>query len=337
MKANELSMVNNLNLNCDRKEKEVNKGDILTDSQILKIIMNNSQDTIYFKDKESRFIINSKAHAVQFGLDDPKELRGKSDFDFFPAEFAEETLKDEKRIMETGKPILGKVEKWDILGEEDVWFSASKYPLYNDKGEVIGTWGTSRDITSLKLAQDEMGRLNQELEKANAILERMSNIDGLSGLYNQRCFYERLEDTIKMYQEENKSNQHKSFCVMLIDIDYFKKVNDTYGHTTGDKTIQFIADLIRQNTRISDACFRCGGDEFGVILYDTDIDQGIHLAERLRKTIEKSSFHFNHKMIKLTVSIGIACYDTNQSLNSILIKVDNKLYASKKQGKNQVN
>lgn len=335
MKPDNFTVKDSLNLNCNTEDSH--NCDILSDSQILNIIMNNSQDTIYFKDKNSRFIANSKAHAVQFGVNDPKELRGKSDFDFFPKEFAEEAIEDEKRIMETGIPVLGKVEKWDILDDEDIWFSASKYPLYNEEGKVIGTWGTSRDISPLKLAQDEMVRLNEELEKANERLKRISNIDGLSGLYNQRCFYETLEDAIEVYKDKQNNNQPGVFCIMLIDIDRFKSVNDMYGHTTGDKTIQFVADLIQKNTRISDLCFRCGGDEFGVILYDTDNEQGLRMADRLRKIIEKSSFNFNNKTIQLTVSIGVASYDMNQSLNSILIKVDSKLYASKKQGKNQVN
>lgn len=309
--------------------------DILSDSQILNIIMNNSQDNIYFKDTNSRFIANSKAHAMQFGLSHPMEMRGKTDYDFFSMEFAEEAVADEKMIMETGIPIIGKVEKWDIPDNEGVWFSASKYPLYNEEGEVIGTWGTSRDITALKLAQDELARVNKELEKANERLKRTSDMDGLSGLYNQRCFYERLEKAIAA--QKDKNNKQGYFSVMLIDIDCFKKINDTYGHTTGDKTIKFVADLIRKNTRALDMCFRCGGDEFGVILYDTGLEQAVCLAERLRKIIEKSSFTFNDKTVHLTVSIGVASYEMNQSLNSILIKVDSKLYASKKQGKNQVN
>lgn len=311
--------------------------DFLSDSKILDIIMNNSQDTIYFKDKDCRFIRNSRAHAMQFGIEDPGELYGKTDFDFFPEAFAQESLEDEKRIMETGVPIIGKLERWEVYDDRDIWFSASKYPIYGRDGEILGTWGTSRDVTSLKLAQDELSRLNSELEIANLKLQKISNQDGLSELWNQRRFYEILEDTIQIYQQKRQFSRETTFCLMLLDIDCFKLINDTYGHPVGDSAIKFVADIIRANTRESDICFRCGGDEFAVILFDTNIESGYKMAERLREKIEGNKFVFNDKVFGLTVSVGIASYKGERNISKLLLKVDNKLYISKKQGKNQVN
>ena len=115
------------------KQPETNK--IISDSKILDIIMNNSQDTIYFKDKDSKFIANSKAHAMQVNCENLKDMVGKSDFDFFPEEFAMQTYLDEKKIMETGIPILGKQEKLQLLDGNYIWVLASKYPI---------TFGTRR-------------------------------------------------------------------------------------------------------------------------------------------------------------------------------------------------
>ena len=172
------------------------------DALLLNIIMNNSEEMIYFKDKDSKYILNSRSNAVLFGFDNPKDLTGKSDFDFFPEDFAMEALEDEQRIMKTKKSILGKIEKWVKSDGETVWFYTSKYPFYDGKGAIIGVWGTSRDITSLKLVQDELAKLNKKLEKANLELQKKSNVDGLSELYNQRRFYEVLEDTINIYSKE---------------------------------------------------------------------------------------------------------------------------------------
>src|SRR5690554_4932248 len=143
-------------------------------------ILNNSQDTIYFKDLDSTFILSSKAHASLFGVENPKEVIGKNDFDYFPEYFAKNAYKDEQKIIATGVPIIGKIEKLIETDGSVTWLSASKYPLYNSKGEIVGTWGTSRDITSLKNAEEELKKLNSQLEEANRQLRVLSAIDSLS-------------------------------------------------------------------------------------------------------------------------------------------------------------
>lgn len=317
------------------KKSIYNRG-VYGDALLLDIIMKNSEDTIYFKDKDSKFVLNSRAHIKQFGYNNPKDLVGKSDFDFFPEEFALESLKDEQKIMETGKPILGKLEKWVNKDGNTIWFFASKYPLYNESGQMIGTWGNSRDITTLKHTQDELARLNKELEIANLKLKKKSDMDGLSELNNQRRFYEVLEDTINIYTKK-ENNLSNSFCIMLLDIDYFKSINDTFGHLAGDQAIKFVADIIQENTRFNDSCFRWGGDEFAVILLDTDLSAGKNLAKRLCKKIELSNFQINNIDFKITVSIGVSCYPEEVNLSSLLHKADERLYLSKHQGRNQVN
>ncbi|HKM03594.1 MAG TPA: diguanylate cyclase [Lachnospiraceae bacterium] len=321
----------------DNLLEEVSAENKITDSTILKIIMSNSQDTIYFKDINSKFIANSKAHAIQFGFEDTKKLMGMSDFDFFPEEFAQAALRDEIKIMETGIPILGKIEKWVSPEGKCVWFSASKYPIFSDTGEVIGTWGTSRDITSLKVTQEELARLNEKLEATNLKLQKLSDLDGLSELFNQRRFHEVLEENIELYRQKRELGFKNTFSVILMDIDGFKLINDKFGHPMGDRAIRFLSDIIRKNKRENDICFRCGGDEFAMILLDTDINVAKHVAERLCKTIEQSSFIFDDNEINLTISVGVEDYQQDESIAKLLIKVDKKLYMSKEQGKNQVN
>ncbi len=329
---------NDYNSNGNSKEsKDELKVIDISDSMILDIIMRHSLDTIYFKDRNSRFFANSQAHANQFGFTSSKDLVGMSDFDFFPEEFARKAFLDEQRIMETGIPIVGKEEKWVTPEGKCVWFSAYKYPIFNQQGEIIGTWGTSRDITALKLTQEELAKTNDQLEAVNLKLKKLSEMDGLTELYNQRKFHEVLEETIDTYKRIEDLGAEADFCVMLMDIDGFKHINDQYGHPMGDKAIRHLADIIQTNKRENDICFRYGGDEFAVILPNTKLEEALPIGELFRSKIEESSLDFEGGRIQLTISVGVEAYHLEDSVYELLTRVDKKLYVSKKKGKNQVN
>jgi len=303
---------------------------------LIQTIMDNSQDRIYFKDRESRFILNSKAHAIQFGFLDPAGLKGKSDADFYPEEFYEKTLQVEQEIMGTGRPIIGRVEKWVRDNGSSVWFSASKYPLYNDKGEIVGTWGTSRDITDLKTAEQKLEQVNAKLEQANSKLLELAVIDELSGLFNRRNFDEILQKTFRIYAQLRERKVPANFSLLLLDIDDFKEINDTYGHLEGDTTIRFLADLVSAHARTSDYCFRYGGDEFAVILPDTCQTGALELAERLRVIVENSPLPSKEKDVHITVSIGVSTFDLHEDPRKMILEADTNLYRCKHEGKNRV-
>jgi len=310
---------------------------ILSETQIIRTIMDNSQDTLYFKDSLSRFIMNSRAHALQFGLSDPVELLGKSDADFYPQRFADKAITDEQEIMRSGRPIIGKIEKWERDDGTVVWFSASKYPLYNDIGQIVGTWGTSRDITELKEAQQELENVNARLEKANATLTELAVIDELSGLYNRRNFDDILQKTFKLYTRLRDRSLPASFCLLIIDIDNFKVINDTYGHLEGDAAIRFTANLLTSHIRTSDYSFRYGGDEYAIILPDTPYSGGIEVAQKLRGAVENTPLMLGAKQLNMTISIGLACFKDQTSGMQLLHTADENLYKAKQAGKNCVN
>jgi PAS domain S-box-containing protein len=121
---------------------------------LINALMNNLTDHVYFKDLESRFIRNNKAHALSFGLDNPEQVIGKSDFDFFEETAARQAFDDEQVIINTGQPIL-KEEKLTRKDRSDAWFSAIKMPLRDNEGKIIGTFGISRDITERKRIEFE--------------------------------------------------------------------------------------------------------------------------------------------------------------------------------------
>lgn len=159
---------------------------------LINALLNNLPDHIYFKDRESRFIRNNKAHAISFGLDDPDQLIGKTDFDFFSEQAARQAYGDEQTIIKTGQPIL-KEEKLTRKDNSDAWFSAYKLPLYDNAGNIVGTFGISRDITDRKRMESE----NQVIYEIAQGVTTTSNLDDLLKLihhslgkivYAENCF-----------------------------------------------------------------------------------------------------------------------------------------------------
>jgi phosphoserine phosphatase RsbU/P len=138
---------------------------------LLKTLMDNLPDNIYFKDKESRFIAVNRATVARFGLKDPSEVLGKTDSDLFAPEHAEAALRDEQEILRTGMPLVNLEEKEVWPDGREAWVSTTKLPLRDQNGDVIGTFGLSRDITEKKRAEEKLAMLARELRARNEALE----------------------------------------------------------------------------------------------------------------------------------------------------------------------
>ncbi|MDF1617148.1 sensor domain-containing diguanylate cyclase [Petrocella sp. FN5] len=309
----------------------------LPEGLVIRTILNNSEDTIYFKNLDSKFILNSKAHALQQNEHDPSDMVGKDDFDYFPYDFAKAAYDDEQRIIQTGKSMIGHVEKWVQEDGSVTWFLASKYPLLDDQNKIIGTWGTSKDITDLKVAQEQLTLLNKQLQEANQRLEFLSMRDGLSGLFNHRHFYESLNMALAQVSRQKKAHPKNIFTILLLDIDHFKVINDTYGHLVGDIVIRTIGETLKKSTRITDTCFRYGGDEFAIILSDTELNSGQHVAETLRKMLASTPIVTEGLSFHIKVSFGVVSSDEASSATELVELADKRLYQSKTEGRNRVN
>lgn len=306
------------------------------ESLFLDAILNHSSEWIYFKDLESRFVLVNKVFLHNVGAKNIAEVIGKTDYDFFEAEHADEALSDEKRIIETHKPMLVKTEKEVRKDGKIKWVSTSKYPFYDADGNVIGTWGITRDITHIKLAQDELEDLNRRLQEANRKLEILSAKDSLSDLYNHRYFYEETEREFQLVRRQRLKDNYKCFSVLIFDIDHFKDINDTYGHLTGDYTIRTIADLIKRSIRATDTAFRHGGDEFAILLRDTNLEEAKVVADKIHEIILNSPVVTDKGTISITISGGIASSDEAYTVNSIVEIADKRLYVSKTSGRNRI-
>lgn len=303
---------------------------------ILNTIMNDSGDTFYFKDRDSKIILSSKAHSLLWGEENPKDVIGKTDFDYFPEEFAKMALESEQEIIRTNCPKLGMIERLEKPDGSIMWLSASKYPLYDDNCNIIGTWGTSRDITSLKESELELSRLNKSLEKANKKLKILSSKDSLTGLYNHGHFIEESTKIFKLFRRRKNKKCIASFSIMVFDVDDLKTINDTYGHLMGDYLLKEISDTISQRVRSGDKFFRIGGDEFALILQDTYLEDAQLIAEDIKQLISNTSISFMDNEIKVNISVGVSSFEEVDHIEDMRHLADERLYDSKRENKNKI-
>ncbi|MCK4888262.1 MAG: diguanylate cyclase, partial [Planctomycetes bacterium] len=164
-----------------------------------------------------------------------------------------------------------------------------------------------------------------ELEEEISLLV---NTDELTGLTNRRRFFDILEREIFSARIKGKS-----LCMMMLDIDRFKNVNDTYGHLAGDMILRQMGKILKENTYSLDVVGRYGGEEFVILMPDTSYSTAIKAAEKLRKIIDECHWDIGEKRISITVSIGIASVDSSDSLE-LIKRADKALYEAKKQGRN---
>ncbi|HCF25813.1 MAG TPA: GGDEF domain-containing protein [Cyanobacteria bacterium UBA11049] len=188
--------------------------------------------------------------------------------------------------------------------------------------------------------QDELGQLAmtfnsmaQKLEQSQTELKNLASMDGLTGVYNRREFNQQLQAELERSQRYN----HPCSLVML-DIDYFKKLNDTHGHQAGDEALRVVAALVKNSVRPVDRVARYGGEEFGIILPETPGDSGLVAAERLRQAIATHLVPItSEQSINITVSVGVATFPSDaNSPEALIAAADRALYAAKHSGRNRV-
>jgi len=182
------------------------------------------------------------------------------------------------------------------------------------------------EINFLKIITTQIA---QSIE--NATLYKLAVSDDLTGLFIYRYFKSRLAEEI-----ERAKRYKNALSLIILDIDYFKKVNDTYGHLAGNKVLQKLAGIIEENIRLSDIACRQGGEEFAIILPNTNLAGAKILAERLRSTVEKEKINYNGNLINFTISVGCNFYEENLSEEDFIKQTDELLYKAKNQGRNCV-
>ncbi len=193
--------------------------------------------------------------------------------------------------------------------------SLSKEKLVKAIDGALGKW-----------QQMQQSKANQEE------LEKLATIDALTGLNNRRAILRRLDEEIK-----HASRYGEELGLLMLDIDYFKRVNDQYGHLTGDDVLEKVATLVQQNIRGTDTAGRYGGEEFIIILSKADLSAALVVAERIRKAIEMAEMKDSAgNVFGITVSLGLSSYRPGEDKHLFISRVDNALYKAKENGRNRV-
>ena len=178
---------------------------------------------------------------------------------------------------------------------------------------------------------ENLARVNRTLEKSSSELYAIAITDHLTQISSRGYFLQRLEEEVARAHLEERP-----LCLLQIDIDHFKKINDSLGHAAGDAAISHMANLCRETIRDADLLGRMGGEEFSISLIDCDINKAMHLAEQLRHACEHSVLNFNHHTIRFTCSIGVTCLNAKQAPDELLTAADKGLYMAKNAGRNCV-
>ena len=213
-----------------------------------------------------------------------------------------------------------------ITGTEDYMFqNLTISPLSGSTGEVEKICLMVYDVTDIASGK-------RALEQANKQLARLSMTDRLTGLLNRGAWENLVGAEFERYRRYSQATS-----LVMFDIDFFKKVNDNYGHMTGDEVIKHTAATAKSNLRQSDSIGRYGGEEFGIILPETDAEGSRIICERIRQSIEHSVVKTTTAPIRYTISIGIAQLSGSaKSYTKWMQQADEALYAAKKSGRNRV-
>lgn len=285
--------------------------------QVLDILKNTSLFKFYYEAGDGieglKTLLNRPVDIILCDL----EMPGMDGLKFLGMVSSREELRDIPVIMLTGR----EEREAKIRGLEQ---GASDY--------VTKPFDPEELVARVKV-QLKIKALQDSLKKSNQRLLELSNTDTLTGLCNRRCLLETLDKEL-----ERSARSMLSLSLVMVDIDHFKKVNDTYGHQQGDAVLVAVSDLLRASLRQYDLAARFGGEEFTLVLPDTEMAQATEVAERIRAAASARSFTGSLKDLKLTLSLGVAAFPHGniKSVDDLIREADYALYNAKRSGRNRV-
>ena len=265
--------------------------------------------------------LHSKIHA--------DEIIGHSIFDFFPNLNNPSFSRSLKYVLNFGnyyffsqklhhylfpfKPVSYLATDVDYMQQ-----SCNMGQLVDEESSTKYVYITVHDVTEISIYEKTLIEMNTR--------------DSLTGIYNRKFLENQLQNELKRFKRGLRP-----FSLIMFDIDFFKKINDTYGHLCGDFVLKSLTSTVLSTIRSTDILARFGGEEFFCVLPETDIDSAIHLAETLRKVVENKTFTFQDITIQLTISLGVTVMDEEIKSSEVLLKkADDALYEAKRTGRNKV-
>lgn len=283
-------------------------------------LLETSTDFLYFKDRDGRIRYCSQSLANITGHKGWRDMVGKRDVEVFPSEAAKVYFKDEGPIFSEARPLLDQIEPYVKPDGSPGWVSTNKWPMFADDGKtVVGLFGVSRDVTDAKRLESE--------------LLLMATTDFLTGASSRRSFVAAIDREIARMQRDADT----TCALLMVDLDHFKLINDTYGHATGDEVLKHVVQLLGSEIRKGDLIGRMGGEEFAILMPGANMTSAQTFAERMRQTIERAPVTIGGKSIVVTVSIGVSSLRAGDvSSGAALARVDQALYGAKHKGRNRM-
>ena len=318
-------------IEVEEKRKRA-KEELRESEERFRIIFESTTDCVIVWDKNYNYLYANQAAIEHVGTTRDKVIGQniQSGLGHIP-EFMKLWMKRVDKVFQTQMPM--KVEDAVMVGSRLVYSESILSPLRDKNGDVFAVGVVYRDITDRKRAELELEKVNKELTKSNKRLNQLALKDLETGLYNHRYLAEIMDS--EFYRAKRYGG---SFAIIKLDIDFFKSINDVYGHHFGDIVLKQLAQQLRKITRQYDVVIRYGGEEFIIICPGTDRVQALALAQRVLDAI--NLYHFGNKkvLVKLKVSLSVVAYPEDMVTNAMdLIKVAEQILGKAKEaGGNRV-
>ncbi len=284
------------------------------DRNLLTSVISGTSDAIYVKDLHGRYLMANGAAAAFLGRPQA-EVVGRDDLAMLPAESALALLQKDRELIASGRTQTMEEHIVNQDGER-VLFQSTKGPVYDPSGAVVGLFGVSRDITKSKLAEER--------------IQYLAHYDVLTGLPNRVQLDERIQFAIGQ-----AASSGQQLALLFLDLDHFKDINDSLGHSVGDALLVALARRLRAIMRAGDMVARLGGDEFVFLLHGVDVAGLAQTAQRILDVVEEP-FSIEQHELAVSGSVGIALYpDDSGDLEGLVKCADAAMYRAKQNGRNR--
>ena len=295
----------------------------LKSQAFLELVIDNVPEYVFWLDQDLVYQGCNAQFARLAGLSHPDDIVGKSIEELGWLSQAEMLSAPDLSALQSNSEIVRREQRLALPDGEVRWFEINRVPMLDTPGNVVGMLGTMRDITERKSAEEE--------------IQRLAFFDPLTDLPNRRYLIDRLQ------AELASAERHQRFGALLfIDLDQFKQINDTQGHSVGDELLQAVASRLRRVTRREDTVARLGGDEFVVLLpslgrsMSTAAGQGETTAEKIKATLT-SPYDIAGQVFRVTPTIGIAMFpEADKGVDEVLKEADTAMYSGKAEGRNAI-
>lgn len=315
LRLNENGQLSTIGSARDVTQKEIELAELEASQIELKAIFDHLTDVYYRTNMQGIITLISPSCYDVLGYRQ-EVMMGKPMADYYKS--PEERQKIVQAITD-GKGKATRVEAALVRKDGSIaWIATNAVVRLNKQGIPLYIEGVARDISDRKRMEEQ--------------LLTLTRIDALTGAYNRRYFMDRCDELFKVTKRYLRPSS-----ILMMDLDHFKKINDTYGHHIGDQALSAFTKICQKEIRDSDVLGRLGGEEFGLMLPETNIQNAHALAERIRQSTAEILIPVADNIIRITVSIGLAeIVEFDQTLDDVLRRADGAMYLAKEQGRNRV-